>query len=704
MAILSQIRSKSYLLIILVGLAMFMFVASPDDIMSFFNSKKQNSIGSVDGEHITREEFTEKVKSFTAANGGTNDSQASRQVWENIIGEKIFDKQLKKAGIVIGEKEIWNAIISDPQLQSNPQFQNEAGLFDEESVKTFIAEMKEDDSEEGKARWNNWLLSEKQIKQNLERNTYINAVSAGLGIPLEQAKREYITANTRVNGSFVFLPFSSIPDSTIQVTDAEIEAYVKAHKSQFKTTARRSIQYVVMDVDPSVEDKKDVYNSITRLIQDFQEPSADDVKVMDTIKGFANTTDAASFVKAYSDIPGDNNFIFKGAQPQVTDSLFNLGVGVLVGPYEEGGYYKATKVVEQKQVPSARASHILYAYTGSRATPKTARTKDEAKALAEQELAKIKGGADFATEAQLNSDDSSAQMGGDLNWFKEGMMVPQFNDWVFGNGTGEVGMVETEFGYHIIKKTDSKSELGIKVATLAKVIEPSEVTVRKAFEVAEGFNSKVSKDSKEFEKIAKDSKMEVRKAEKLSRMDENIAGLPGVNSQIVYWAFENQTEVGDIKRFDLDKSYVIAQVTMKQKEGLMSATMASDRVKPILLNQKKTVLLTKKLEKGTLASIAQTEKVMVQQLTDVSYIEPAAPLMGDKSAIGAMLSMKENTIVRDVVGRNGVYAIQLGKRTVPVQINSYEPTRLQLEKAMRKDGNTIYGALREASNIGELQL
>ena len=704
MAILSQIRSKSYLLIILVGLAMFMFVASPDDIMSFFNSKKQNSIGSVDGEHITREEFTEKVKSFTAANGGTNDSQASRQVWENIIGEKIFDKQLKKAGIVIGEKEIWKAIISDPQLQSNPQFQNEAGLFDEESVKTFIAEMKEDDSEEGKARWNNWLLSEKQIKQNLERNTYINAVSAGLGIPLEQAKREYITTNTRVNGSFVFLPFSSIPDSTIQVTDAEIEAYVKAHKSQFKTNASRSIQYVVLDVDPSVEDKKDVYNSITRLIQDFQEPSADDATVMDTIKGFANTTDAASFVKAYSETPGNDNFIFKGAQPQATDSLFNLGVGVVVGPYEEGGYYKVSKVVEQKQVPSARASHILYAFTGSKATPKTARTKDEAKALAEQELAKIKGGADFATEAQLNSDDSSAQMGGDLNWFKEGMMVPQFNDWVFGHGTGEVGIVETDFGYHIIKKTDSKSELGIKVATLAKIIEPSEVTVRKAFEVAEGFNSKVSKESKEFEKIAKDSKMEVRKAEKLSRMDENIAGLPGVNSQIVYWAFESQTEVGDIKRFDLDKSYVIAQVTMKQKEGLMSATMASDRVKPILLNQKKVALLTKKLEKGTLESIAQTEKVMVQQLTDVSYNEPGSSLMGDKSAIGAMLSMKENTIERGVVGRIGVYAIQLGKRTAPVQINSYEPTRLQLEKAMRKDGNTIYGALREASNIGELQL
>jgi len=703
MAILSQIRSKSYLLIILVGLAMFMFVASPDDILSFFNSKKQNSIGSVNGEHITRETFTEKVKAFTAANGNTNDSQATRQVWESIIGEKIFDEQLKKAGIVIGEKEIWNAIINDNSIKSSPQFQNEAGLFDEESLKTYVVEINEDTSEQGKNQLKRWLDFENQIKQNLERTTYLNAVSAGLGIPMEEAKRAYITSNTKVSGKTVLLPYSSIPDSTITITDDEIEKYVKAHENQFKTNATRSIQYVVFNVEPSEQDKKGVYSNISKLIGNFEEYNSA-TKTNDTIKGFANTDDVAAFVAAYSDTPFNNNFIFKSPQPQSTDSLFNLSVGTVVGPYEESGFYKISKVVEQKQVPSAKASHILISFK-ELGNPNAKYTKEEANAKANELLAKIKSGADFAAEALANSEDpGSAQRGGDLDFFKEGDMVAPFNDWVFSHGVGDMGIVETQFGFHLIKKTDTKSQLGIKVATIANAIEASDLTVSKAFETAEGFNSTVSNDSKDFEKLAKTKKLEVRKAEKLGRMDENIAGLPGVNSQIVYWAFENGTKIGNIKRFDLDKSYVIAQLTDQQKEGIMTAKTASDRVKPILINQKKAIILAKKLEKGSLETIAQTEKTMVQDLSDTSLADPSPMLAGDKAPIGALLGMKENTIVRDAVGRNGVYGVQLIKRVGATPLNSYEPIRLQLEKSMRKDQNTIYGAMREAANIGELSL
>ncbi len=703
MAILSQIRSKSYLLIILVGLAMFMFVASPDDILSFFNSKKQNSIGSVNGEHITRETFTEKVKAFTAANGNTNDSQATRQVWESIIGEKIFDEQLKKAGIVIGEKEIWNAIINDNSIKSSPQFQNEAGLFDEESLKTYVLEIKEDTSEQGKDQLKRWLDFENQIKQNLERTTYLNAVSAGLGIPMEEAKREYITSNTRVSGKIVLLPYSSIPDSTITITDEEIEKYVEAHENLFKTNATRSIQYVVFNVEPSSQDKKEVYANISKLIGNFEEYNSV-TKTNDTIKGFANTDDVTAFVAAYSDTPFNNNFIFKSPQPQSTDSLFNLSVGAVVGPYEENGVYKISKVVEQKQVPSAKASHILISFK-ELGNPNAKYTKEEANAKAIELLAKIKGGADFATEALANSEDpGSAQRGGDLEFFKEGDMVGPFNDWVFSHGVGDMGIVETQFGIHLIKKTDTKSQLGIKVATIANAIEASELTVSKAFEMAEGFNSTASDEPKDFEKLAKTKKLEVRKAEKMGRIDENIAGLPGVNSQIVYWAFENSTKIGNIKRFDLDKSYVIAQLTDQQKEGVMTAKTASDRVKPILINQKKAVLLAKKLEKGTLETIAQTEKTMIQDLSETSLADPSPMLAGDKAPIGALLSMKETSMLRDVVGRNGVYGVQLIKKTNPASLNSYEPARIQLEKSMRKDQNTIYGAMREAANIGELSL
>jgi peptidylprolyl isomerase/peptidyl-prolyl cis-trans isomerase D len=136
----------------------------------------------------------------------------------------------------------------------------------------------------------------------------------------------------------------------------------------------------------------------------------------------------------------------------------------------------------------------------------------------------------------------------------------------------------------------------------------------------------------------------------------------------------------------------------------MSVKSASERVKPILLNEKKSALLIKKLEKGSLEEIAAAQKIIVQELNETSWTEPASVLYGDKSPLGAMLSIKENSLVRDVVGKNGVYGVQLIKRISPLKLNSYEPTRFQMNKTMRKDGNTIYGAMREAANIGELIL
>lgn len=704
MAILSKIRDKSILLIAFVGLAMFLFVANPSSASKFFSSKKANSVGTINGEDITREEFTERVKEYSAANGNnsSNDTQATKQVWESIIAEKIFNEQLSKAGIVIGEKEIWNAIISDPSINSSPTFQNEAGLFDEESLKTWIAEAKEDTSNEGKQKWASWLNYERQVKQNLERNAYVNAVSVGLGIPLQEAAADYVRYNTRVTGKYVFVPFSSIPDSTVQVSDKEIESYIKAHKEQFKTKSSRGIQFVVFDVLPSAEDKNTIKSDIEKLKNDFVEYNKV-AKTEDTIKGLSNTTDIEGFIAEYSETPYNKNVVFKGSG-QKLDTLFNMSIGTVYGPYEENGYYKISKAVEQKQVPSSKASHILISFkeTGN---PNAVLTKEEAKAKADDLMSQIKAGADFATLAQTNSEDrGSATRGGDLNWFKEGQMVPEFNDWVFSHGVGELGIVETQYGYHIIKKTDAKSEPGMIIATVAKVIEPSDATLNKAFAVAEGFNSKVSNDKKAFSKIAEDEKLNVRTAERLGRMDEMVPGLQGQNSQIVSWAFEDNTKTGDIKRFDLDKSYVVAQLIDKQKEGIMSVKTASNIVKPILIAEKKAVLLSKKLEKGSLEELAQTEKTMVNEVKEASLADPNPSLTGDSSPIGAMLSMKSGSVVRDVVGKNGVYAVELAAKNTPPALNSYEPLRLQLEKSMRKDIGTIYNALKDATDIGELIL
>lgn len=705
MAILSKIRDKSLLLIIFVGVAMFLFVASPDDLINSFRSKSANSVGDVNGEDVTREEFTEKVKNYKANRGDqVNDIQASRDVWESIVAEKIFDSQIAKAGISAGENDVWKALLSDQSISSNPEFLNEAGLFDEEKLKNFIADLKEDDTEQGKTRWKAWVDYENQVKKNTERNIYFNAISAGVGVPMEEAKRDYIEKNTLVSGKYVFLPFASIVDSTITVSDKDIQSYIDQHKSQFKTNATRGIQYVVYQVEPSLEDKQAIEKSINGLLDNFVEYNKI-TKTNDTIPGFRTTTNVEEFIANHSDQAYNSNFIFKGEQSKIADSLFTFPIGSVYGPYIDNGFYKISKVVEQKAFPKAKASHILISFKESGNPNAKLATKAEAQKKAEEILARIKGGSDFALEAMQNSEDpGSAMRGGDLDWFKENAMVKPFNDWVFSNGVGSIGIVESQFGIHIIKKTDAKTENGYKVATVAKTIEPSEQTVSKAFVEAESLNADVSKNPKDFEKIATAKKMQVQKADRLSRMDENVGTLGANNGGIVYWAFDDKTKVGDVRRFDLEKSYVIAQLTDVQPQGTLSVKGATDRVKPILINLKKAEMLAKKLETGTLENIAQKEKVSVMEVTDANFSNPTPSLSGDKTVLGALLGLKEGSLARNVVGRSGVYAVQSIKRTAPVALTTYQPNRVQLQKGLRKDAGTIYAAVKDAANVGELKL
>jgi len=701
MAVLSKIRDRSLFLILIIGMALFAFVASPKDIMNFFKSDKTNYIGNINGEDISREEFATQIKAFKTQRSNLNDSQASKAVWDNLLSEKIYSSQLKKAGIVVGEKDIWEALTNDNSIKNSPQFQNESGLFDEESLKSYIADLQEDTSVDGKTRWENWIAYERSLKQNLERNAYLNLVKSGIDVSLEEGKRSYELNNQTVTGNYVFLPFFSIPDSIINVSDSDIEKYINAHKNDFQVKASRSIQYVKFDLLPTIDDKNVIRKELEDLIEDKEEYSK---VIKDTLTrtGLKNTIDYTAFLAEYSDTPFVDDYVFSETLEQkIADSLFNFKEGRIYGPYEEKGYFKISKIVEKKDVPSVKASHILIAYEGAtRANPEIKRTKEAAETEAQRILKKVKrNGVDFAEEAKVSSDGPTGTRGGDLGWFKEGRMTPKFNDWVFSNEKGNIGLVETDFGFHVIKVDDTKAEQGLKLATVSKIIVPSEETENAIFVEAETFAADISK-GKNFTELAKEKNYIIKNAQKLKRRDDVVPGLPGNNPSIVYWSFDEKSEIGNSKRFDIDKAYVVALITQKEEEGLQSVESATTIVKPKVIAEKKTSLLTKKLEEGSLDEIALKEKARVQKTGETSFNNPDASALGrEKSVLGALLAMKEGEVARGVKGSNGVYAIELIKKTMPAELESYEPYRAQLEKQLKKDNNTIFNALKDASEI-----
>ena len=145
MAILSKIRERSMALILVIGLALFAFVLDPSSIEDFFNSTKVNTVGEVDGETISRKDFSEALEAYKAQVGNRlTDMQASKQVWNNLVRERIYQNQLAEAGIEVGENDVWTALIDNPSVKNNQQFFNSAGLFDEGKLKEYLALAKSD--------------------------------------------------------------------------------------------------------------------------------------------------------------------------------------------------------------------------------------------------------------------------------------------------------------------------------------------------------------------------------------------------------------------------------------------------------------------------------------------------------------------------------------------------------------------------------
>lgn len=685
MAILSKIRDRSLFLILVIGLALFAFVLDPSTLTDFFNSSKINEIGEVNGETISRQEFIQELDSYRQQNGGrVSDIQAAKVVWDNMLRKKIYQKQLIEAGITIGEEDVWNEIISAPFVQNNPQYQNELGQFDENKFKTFLADTKENNQ----PLWIQWSNYMTQVRDNAETNTYNNLVSAGLGASLKESEFEYLIDNTKITGQYVYVPYSSVPDSLVNIRKSEIQDYISANEKDFKVEDMRDIFYVQFKIEPTKSDEDAIKAEVGSLANDLKE--SQDEKLL--------------LSENDSDLDINPNFQFISyVNQEISNDLFATKVGDVFGPYKDKEYFKLSKVVEESRMPdSARASHILIPYVGAqRAAADVTRTKEAAKKLADSILTVVKRSkrkfADIAKN--LSSDRGSAEKGGDLDWFNYNRMTPAFRDFCFTNRKGKVDVVETPFGYHVIRIDGQKNyQRVLKLATFAKQIVPSEATENAVYTKAQEFALEVT-NTNDFALAAKNKGYTPKPAVGMKTLDENVPGL-GNQRQIVSWAFGSSTEIGNFKRFDLEGSYVVASLSGKTAKGLMSVEKATSRVRPIVLNEKKAEILKEKFAGGELKDIANALKSSVRSANGVTLKSPTLPGIGvEPKVVGAMYNAELNKVYTKVVGDKGVFAFQVTKKEDPVALPNYETNRNQLTEARRRSTFRIYTALKEASEI-----
>lgn len=710
MAILSKIRDRSMFLILIVGLALFAFVLDPSSIQQFFSSSKVNSIGEVNGEDIDREEFAQQVEAYRTQSGGrATQMQAVNAVWSGMVAEKIFEDQLEKAGIVIGEKDIWDAMVALPEIQNSPLFKNEANLFDEEKLKEYIANMK-DDAESGNTQaWMNWLSTEKNIKRNLQRQSYTSLVKAGLGASLEEGERDYLFNNTKMDAQFVYVPYTSIPDSLSYVSKEEIQKYLNDNTKRFKPEATRTLQYVKFDIVPSEEDDAEAKNLVESFINDKEEYS-NAAKTTVKIAGLKNTTNYEEFLSNNrSDLAIDNGYKFKNQiLAEVSDEVFNASIGDVVGPYKQNGYYKISKVVETVQLPdSVKSSHIIIPYAGTTRSTST-KTKEEAKKTADSVYALVRNSKSKFTEIanEINTDGTKGK-GGDIGWVrKDQAFSPSFDrdfaDFIYKNKVGSIQVVETAFGFHIIRIDEqTKPEKAVRLATFARLVEASEETENNIFEEAETLNANIA-EGKDLNELATEKGYNVQTALNLKVLAEAIPGL-GAQRQMVTWAFG--TQVGDSKRFDIDvngkRGYAVAILTGKTEEdGVVVSSDLLSKIRPELIDQKKAELIKKKMTGATLEEIAKNSGTNVRSASSVGLSSPLISGVGNEPAVvGAMSTIKLNEVSELINGEKGVFVVKVTKRDAPVDLENYDNFRKKIVGQLQGRSNQIFQVLEETADI-----
>lgn len=697
MAVLENIRKRTTVLILIIGLALFAFVISGVFTSSNLGGEKVGSaVAEINGNEISIDAFRQKVEAASRRVGPTVSSmQVTNQVWDREVRSAILGEQFEDLGIGIEQDQIIDFLKTTGYAQ-NPEFQDENGIFDPNSFKQTVADWKVNNP----AQYEAWLQTEDEIVQLAKEQTYFNYVKSGVGATLKEGELDYKLANEKMDIKYVRVPYTSIADSTITVTKSEIADYVKKHKEDYKQEPARDIQFVYFQEKPSEADDAAIKESITKLLDDTIEYNSQTDR-NDTLRGFRNTADVTAFLDRNSDVKFDTIFQAKKNLPSsVADTLMSLGVGEIYGPYKDGGSYKISKMIARKPNGSVKASHILLTYEGAtRANPEIKRTKEEAETKAKELLVEAKkSGVVFSELARDNSDGPSAPNGGDLGYFQEGTMVPKFNDFAFGNSEGSIGLVETDFGFHVIK-VDDKEDI-VQVATLSREIVPSEETTNKLFTDATKYEMETMDDTSSFSELAKKSEYAVRPVNKIKALDENLPGL-GSQRNIVQWAFNTDTEVGAIKRFNINNGYAVVQLTGSYEKGLMSSEDASATVLPLIRKERKAAQIMSANTGKTMEAIASSSNVSISNATALTVKSPTIPGAGSEpTVVGTAYGMKDGETSGLIEGNTGVFMIQMAKRTEAPKLENYSTYANTLKSNSAGSVNTaVYNALKDAATI-----
>jgi peptidyl-prolyl cis-trans isomerase D len=698
MAFIGTLRSKMgtwVVVFVFVAIGLFILGDLFSGNTSIF-SLDSNDVGEIAGHTVTLEEFQGMVKereanyflNFNRQPGDREMPTLRQQAWELLILRYAIQPEFKKVGVEVTTDEVYD-MVQGENVDENVKMaftDQQTGQFDRSRVIAYLQQLKTmPESSEPRVRWE---LFQRDLLPARERIKYENLLIKTNYVTTAEAESFYHESTDVAEIKYLYIPYYATSDSTVTVTDADLNDYYNKHKEKYKTEDSRSFSYVTIPVVPSAQDSLEVREEVQRIAADFATSEDDSVFA-------ASATEGQNPYAKYSpaNLPA---FVNASA----------LEAGKVIGPFIDGEAYKVVKVskISKDTVFSARARHILVKWTDE-----SAEAKKTAKDKANNVLKELKGGANFAVKArEVSEDPGSATRGGDLGWFSNSgpsRMVKPFEDAVFGaTKSGLVAnLVETQYGYHIIDVTDTKNNTAYTLAVVERAITPGDATTNEAYRKAEVFSADLS-GVEDFKARAQKEGLAVLDAKNVQTGDRRIGPL-GEARDIFRWLF-TEASTGKVSNvFDLHDSYVVAVMTEGVKKGYKPLDVVKDEITPLVRNELKGKAIIKKLGGigGSLEEMATSfgSDANVYSSSDVRLNSSTLPTAGfDPHAVGVAFSLESGKRSKAFAGENGVLVIELQNKTISPSVADYAAYKAQLENGLQNRTSINIGqAIKEASDI-----
>ena len=709
MSVLEKIRSKTSLLVGIVGLALVIFIL--ESLLGSGGALFSNQdleVGKINGDKIDYPAFSAKVNEQIAQIQKSNPNttiddktkeQIIESVWSQMINDRVIKLEYKKLGIAVSEDELYDLMLVHPHQYVIQQltdqktgkvyegFARPDGTLDLTKLNQWVGQM---NAEQEKF----WQQLEKSILEVRAAEKYNNAIKKGLYVTTAEAKDLFVAQNKQVNAAFVMKRYSSVPDSTVKVTEDEISSYYNKHQNNYKVKdATRKIEYIAYDVMPSKADYEAIMKDAQRATDEFKTKTA---------------LEDSSYIAQESEGGAVNIAGYSKKNMVINDStVFNASKGTVYGPYVEGTFIKIYKLADVKSIAdSAKVRHILIGLQSQKT--QTQRTPEVAKRIADSLLVLIKSKqVKFDTLVKTMSDDlGSLDKGGDYGWFDEnkGFVDPFKNAGLLGT-IGNITIVPTQFGFHIIEvlNVSKTRHNSYTVAQITKLIAPSGETSQEYYKTASDFAGK-NQTSDAFNKSVDAEKLNKRIAENIKEGDKTLPGLEGAKD-LVRWVYKaKKGEISPV--FEFKDRFIVAQLVGIKDKGIAPLEDVKDDVTAKTIRDKKaetfmTEFNTKAGSSKSIDDIASKMGLTSEKSDNLTFSAFNVAAIGREDAlIGTAAVMKAGATSKPIKGDNGVFVVNVSSVKEAVLPQDFKGKQKEIEQMNTgRVDYELFDALKEKANI-----